>query len=79
MDHEYHQGDRSLSMKLHSSNSERLDTRVILNICMHLLFSERKKKKWENTFPVKTSFNRFVLVNHLYYTQNVFKDKREYI
>lgn len=77
MNHEYHQGDRSLSMTLHSSNSERLDTRVIpIRIFMYPLFSERKKKQWENTFPVKTSFNRFALVNNFYYTQNVFKEKK---
>lgn len=44
MDHEYHQGDRSLSTKLHLSNSERLDTWAILNsIWMKVIFWKEKE------------------------------------
>lgn len=43
---------------------------------MYPLFSERKKKQWENTFTEKKKcFIRFALVNHFYYTQNVYKKK----
>lgn len=80
MDHEYYQRDRSLSMKLHSSNSERLDTWVILNgICICHLFCERKKKQWEKSFPEKT----VSLVLHwsvIFITLKMFiRTKREYI